>query len=187
MNIEGHMVKSFREMSLAPSPSKVMMCRYRIVSRIGNGSKRSANGELVSNYGYDGEPIPRNLATADNEDLEPMAQFVYDWLANPINEYLIAPTRRLWYNVPVNRRRHPTVDVDGYGMDAANAKFLSAVANAFVYVIAILVLIAPIATFNSIQNQTLRIVAMPLFCLVLVASAQLMGTRSMPLFMLVTA
>jgi hypothetical protein len=187
LTIEGRMVKNFQKVNLAPPPSKVVMSRYRIVSRIGKGSKRIANGELASTYGYDGEPIPPNLATVDNEDLEPMAQFVYDWLANPINEYIIAPVRKLWYRLPVNRRRRPAADVDAYGMDAANARFVSAVANVFVYVIAILILIAPIATFNSIQEQTLRIVVMPLFCLVLAASAQLMGSRSMPLFTLVTA
>jgi hypothetical protein len=51
--------------------------------------------------------------------------------------------------------------------------------------LAILILIAPIATLNSVEQQTLRIAIMPFFCLILAASAQLMGPSAMPLFLIV--
>jgi hypothetical protein len=159
------------------------MRKYRAYSGAGIGSTRAANGELASMYGYKGDPVPSNLATADNEDLEPMAQFVLVWVVNPINDYVVAPLHHL-YNRLMTRQSRPSSDC---GMDVANERTVSAIANTLVYVIAILVLIAPIATFNNIEDQSLRIAVMPLFCLLLTASAQLMGPRSMPLFTLVTA
>jgi hypothetical protein len=183
----GRVVENFQKKSMSPPPSKVFMRKYRIVSRVGKGDTRAANGEMASMYGCDGEAIPSNLATADNEDLEPMAQLIYDRLLNPVNSYIIAPVQKLWYSLSCHRRSRLDMDDDEYGLDVVSDRILAAVAQAFVYVLAILILIAPIATFNTIEEQTLRIVIMPFFCLVLLASAQLMGSRSMPVFILVTA
>ncbi|KAF1946244.1 hypothetical protein EJ02DRAFT_248175 [Clathrospora elynae] len=177
-------VKNSREMALAPSPSKVFTRKYRLFNSIGGRSIRAANGEMSSIYGRDGDPIPSNLATADNEDLEPMAQFVNDWLMNPFIDYVGRPFQSLCFSLPMYEGNRPTT---GDGMDVVNARTISAVAEAFVCVVAILVLIAPIATINTIQGQTLRIVVIPLFCFLFAASAQFMGPRSMPLYTLVTA
>ncbi|KAI1663178.1 hypothetical protein L13192_12790, partial [Pyrenophora tritici-repentis] len=74
-----------------------------------------------------------------------------------------------------------------YSYDFVSVETLRGISRAFVYVLAILLLIAPIAIFNSIENQTQRIVIMPFFCLLIVASAGGMGSETMPVFMMVIA
>jgi hypothetical protein len=187
-NSEGRVIKNYQKLNFAPSPSKIFMRKYRNYSGDMLGSVRAANGELASMYGYKTDPVPSNLATADTEDdLEPMARFVLVWLVNPINDYVVAPIHQLFIRLSTGRPRPSIVDDEDYGMAVANERIVSAVANTLVYVFAILILVAPIAAFNTIQDRSLRIVIMPLFCLLLAASAQLMGSRSMPLFTLVTA
>ena len=165
---------------MAPSPSKADMELYRIYN---GGSGRAANGERASLYGNKGQPIPSDLATAESDDLEPMAQLIVDRLMNPVIKYVVRPSKALLHVLPMYRRGLPPTGTD---VEYVQGKVVSAIANACVHVLATLVLIAPIAIFTVVEEQTLRIVVMPLFCLLLTASAQLMGPRSMPLFTLVT-
>ena len=165
---------------MAPSPSKADLDLYRIYN---GGSGRTANGELASLYGDRGQPIPSDLATADGDDLEPMAQLIRDRLMNPVIQCIVRPSKALLHVLPMHRRGLPPTGID---MEYVEGKVVSAIANACVHVLATLILIAPIAIFTVVEEQTLRIVVMPLFCLLLTASAQLMGPRSMPLFTLVT-
>jgi hypothetical protein len=181
---KGCLIKNYQKLNLAPSPSKIFMRQYR---NHGIGSMRAANGELVSTYNYKTGSVPSNLATADNEDLEPMAQFVLVWLVNPINDYVVAPIHQLFVRLSTRRPRSTIVDDQDYGIEVASERILSAVANTLVYIFAILILVAPVATFNTIQDRSLRIVIMPLFCMLLAAAAQLMGPKSMPSFTLVIA
>jgi hypothetical protein len=160
------------------------MRKYRYYIRTGNESIRAANGELASIYSDDGDPVPSELATANNEDLEPMTEFVYDWLMDPVIDYILDPLLRLWRSLKFSARKRPMTGGDIVDVDE---RILSAVAKVFVCVLAMLFLIAPIATSNIIEDQTLRVVITSLFCLPFVASAQLMGSRSMPLYTLVTA
>ncbi|KAF1835428.1 hypothetical protein BDW02DRAFT_597308 [Decorospora gaudefroyi] len=180
-----------KRLNWSPSPSNVFMRMFRISNRTGPGNDglRAANGEMTLMYRQEGEPIPFYLMAEDNEDLEPMAQFVMVWLMNPVNDWIIAPAQRFWHRMPFYPRKRlhgESDDPEAYGVDVVNSRTLSAVANALVYVIAILILLAPIATFNTIQGQTLRIAIMPFFCLVLVGAAQLMGSSTTPMFTLVT-
>lgn len=153
---------------------------YRIYN---GGSGRAANGEFASLYGDRGQSIPSDLATAESDDLEPMAQFIRDRLMNPVIKCIVRPSKALINALPMHRREVPPT---GTAVEYVEHMTVSAIANACVHVLATLVLIAPIAIFTVVQQQTLRIVVIPLFCLLLTASAQLMGPRSMPLFTLVT-
>jgi len=145
---------------------------------------RAANGEMALMYGQRGEPIPSNLAAVDVEDLPPMALFIREWLLNPLVDFIAEPSQDLLLRLPMYRRRYQDKEEDSSGR-IINSKTITAVANASVYVLAILILIAPIATFNVVKEQSLRIVIMPLFCLLLAASAQLMGSDAMPSYTIV--
>ena len=178
--VVAQVVEGFRKMSTAPSPSEAIMDLYRIYN---GGSGRAANGELASLYGNRGQPIPSGLATAESDDLEPMAQLIRDRLMNPVIQCIVRPSKALLHILPMYRKGLPHTGID---VEYVPGKVVSAIANACVHVLATLVLIAPIAIFTVVEEQTLRIVVMPLFCLLLTASAQLMGPRSMPIFTLVT-
>jgi hypothetical protein len=139
---------------------------------------------MATLYGDIGHPIPSDLATAESDDLEPMARFIRDFLMDLVVNYIVQPSKVLLHVLPIHRRKPMATETD---VEYVPGRVVTAVANASVYVLAILILIAPIATFTVVQEQKSRIVVMPLFCLLLTASAQLMGSRSMPVFSLVTA
>ncbi|KAG9188235.1 hypothetical protein G6011_02158 [Alternaria panax] len=166
---------------MAPLPSKANMNLYRIYN---GGDGRAANGEMAVLYGEKDQSIPSNLATAESDDLEPMAESIRDFFMDLAMKYVLRPSKVLLHALPLYRMESMAAGTD---VEFVHEKTVSAVANASVYLLAILVLIAPIATFTVVQDQTSRIVIMPLFCLLLTGSAQLMGPRSMPLFILVTA
>jgi hypothetical protein len=162
------------------------MDRYRIFSRVEKSGIRGANGEMASMYGQMGEPIPFYLATVNDEDLQPMARFISEWLLDPLVDYILAPPRDLLLKLPMYKSKYP-VESKESRRRIFNTKTVSAVAETCVYTLAILILVAPIATFTVVEEQSLRIIIMPLFCLVLVVSAQLMGSDAMPLYTLVVA
>jgi hypothetical protein len=168
-------------MSIAPLPSKANMNLYRIHN---GGSGRAANGEIASLYGEKDQPIPSDLATAESDDLEPMAEFIRDCLMDLVVKYIVRPSRLVLHLLPMYEKEPLAVEDN---LEYVDEKVITAVTNASITVLAILILIAPIATFTVVQEQTSRIVAMPLFCLLLAVSAQIAGPRSMPVFLLVTA
>ncbi|CAN9366862.1 unnamed protein product [Alternaria alternata] len=184
--LHGRIVKTSPKMSSSTPPSMASMNKYRINSLVNKTGMRSANGELASMYGQEGDSIPSNLAAVDDEGLSPMALFIRDWLLNPLVDVIATPSQDLLMRLPVYRRRYQEKEQeqDSNGR-VINSNTVSTAANAFVYVLAILILIAPIATFNVVKDQSLRIIIMPLFCLLLAASAQLMGSDAMPWYTIV--
>ena len=184
MMLAGRIVKTSPKMSSSTPPSMASMNKYRVNSLVNKPGMRSANGELASMYGQEGDSIPSNLAAVDDEGLSPMALFIRDWLLNPLVDVIATPSQDLLMRLPVYRRRYQEKEEDSNGR-FINSNTISAAANAFVYVLAILILIAPIATFNVVKEQSLRIIIMPLFCLLLAASAQLMGSDAMPWYTIV--
>ncbi|CAN9115418.1 unnamed protein product [Alternaria alternata] len=186
MLLLGRIVEASQKMSSSTPPSKKSMDRYRIFSHVEKSGMRGANGEMAFMYGQMGESIPFNLATVDDEDLQPMARFISKWLLDPLVEYILAPPRDLLLKLPMYKTKY-SVESKESRRRIFNTKTVSAVAETCVYTLAILILIAPIATFTVVEEQSLRIIIMPLFCLVLVVSAQLMGSDAMPLYTLVVA
>ncbi|CAI9629340.1 unnamed protein product [Alternaria burnsii] len=178
-------VKTSPRMSSSTPPSMASMNKYRINSLVNKTGMRSANGELASMYGQEGDPIPSNLAAVDDEGLPPMALFIRDWLLNPLVDVIATPSQDLLMRLPVYRRRYQEEEEQNSNGRVINSNTVSAAANAFVYVLAILILIAPIATFTVVKEQSLRIIIMPLFCLLLAGSAQLMGSDAMPWYTIV--
>ncbi|KAI4648271.1 hypothetical protein J4E93_004683 [Alternaria ventricosa] len=175
-----------RQMSSSTPPRKASMDLFRIKSRVEEPGRRGANGELAAMYGQEGDSVPPNVATVDDENLSPMARFICEWLLNPLVDYIVVPPRKLLLQLPTFKRRRVN---EGNNVDSRriNDRTIEAVAEAFVYVSATLILVAPIATFTVVREQSQRLVIMPLFCLLFAASAQLMGSSAKPSFILVIA
>ncbi|RAR10032.1 hypothetical protein DDE82_001306 [Stemphylium lycopersici] len=182
--LHDRVIKGLQKSSCAPIPSKLFMQRYRHYNRPEKYGARAANGEPAAMYGMEGDQVPWHVATADDEALQPLAQFIRDRLMKPVIRYMLKPSKKLLHKLPSYKRELPGGHED---FEDVYEETLNAIANVCVYVVATMILIAPIAIFNTVQQQTLRIVIVPLFCLLLVASAQLMGPGSMPLFTLVTS
>ena len=195
-------VQATKRLYSAPPPSKLYMGWYRLYSHVDSPNMRAANGEMASMYGQDGDPLPARFAALVDDGLVPVTQFVLDWVINPLNDLIVERSRKHLRRFRTYRRRNRTVKNDGEAVEpnddignnkveendgVVSLKTLSNISQAFVYVLAILLLIAPIATFNSIEKQTKRIAIMPFFCLLLVASAGRMGHNTMPVFMMVIA
>ncbi|KAI4609744.1 hypothetical protein J4E80_008389 [Alternaria sp. BMP 0032] len=183
----GRVVETSEKFTSSSPPSKKATDLWRACNRVKVPGMRAANGEIASLlYGQRGDPIPYNVATVKNEDLSPMAQFICDWVLDPLVRYISGPPRDLFSKLPMYKRRFPVE-----GKDSRRRIFtkstVEGVANACVYVLAILILIAPIATFTVVGEQSQRIVIIPLFCLLLAASAQFMGTSATPSFIMVIA
>lgn len=184
MVLTERVVEAFQKMNSSSPPSMLSMDKYRINSLVDKSGMRAANGELASMYGQQGAPIPPNLAAVDDEGLSPMALFIRGWILNPLVDFIAVPSQDLLMRLPMYRRIYQEKGKSSRGR-IINSKTISAVANAFVDVLAILILIAPIATFNVVKEQSLRIVIMPLFCLLLTASARLMGSGAMSSYTIV--
>ena len=195
-------VQATKRLYSAPPLSKLYMGWYRLYSHVHLQDMRAANGEMASMYGQEGDPLPARFAALVDDGLVPVAQFVLDWVINPLNDHIVHPSRKQLRRFRTYRRRNQTVKNDGEAVkpnddigsskveendDVVSRKTLGDIYHAFVYVLAILLLIAPIATFNSIEKQSKRIAIMPLFCLLLVASEGRMGPNTMPVFMMVIA
>ena len=170
-------------MSRSPLPSVPFMDLYRIWSGVENQGMRAANGELASRYGQQKQHVPPNFGVMDDEDLEPMAQFVWKWMVNPINEWLIAPSTKLLDALPMYKNRKSLREDKGL----FDERSIQTLANGLMNILVTSILIVPIATFNVVESQTARIVVMPLFCLLLVALAQCMGSKSRFIATLATA
>ncbi|KAL1794806.1 hypothetical protein ACET3X_006622 [Alternaria dauci] len=156
----GRVFEMSQKMSSSTPSSKTSMNRYRINSLVDRG------------------------AVLEDEGLSPMALFIREWILNPLVDFIASPSQDLLMRLPVYRRRYQERERDNNGR-IINSKTVSAAANASVSVLAILILIAPIATFSVMKEQSLRIMIMPLFCLLLAASAQLMGSDAMPSYTIV--
>lgn len=156
---------------------------YRVCSPVEHPGMRAANGELASRYGQQKEPVPPNFGVMNHEDLEPMTEFVWKWIANPVNEWLVAPSRKLLHSLPLYKDRKSHQEDKGL----FDQRTIQTYANGLMYVLVTLILVAPIAIFNAVESQTTRIVIMPLFGLVLVALAQYMGSKSRFIATLATA
>ncbi|EOA86453.1 uncharacterized protein SETTUDRAFT_39582 [Exserohilum turcica Et28A] len=180
-----------RKMWKARSPSALAMRQYRWLSRVNEPGVRAANGELASKYGDMGKMRPSDLATMFHEDLAPMEQFVLR-MANPVWHYLVNPykdlsnkfSERLISLLPIHR----VADYNQEGYEDSVAKeTLEAVANVLVYMLLTLILVAPIAIFNTVESQKVRIAVMPFCCLLLISSAHRMGEKPMLMATLATA
>ncbi|KAK1917025.1 hypothetical protein P3342_001607 [Pyrenophora teres f. teres] len=193
-------VEAAKRTSAANPPSNLYMELYRTYSRVDEPNMRAANGEMASIYGQDGKPIPTHLAALHDDGLDTMTRFVLNFVINPLNEHIRGPSKSVFQRVRTHLRRNstgkndeevakPDFDIGNTNLegcdDVVSFKTLHGISRAFVYVLAILLLITPIATFNSIENQTQRIVIMPFFCLLIVASAGGMGADTMPVFTMV--
>ncbi|KAH7399505.1 hypothetical protein BKA66DRAFT_165977 [Pyrenochaeta sp. MPI-SDFR-AT-0127] len=178
-----HAVKVAREMALSDSPSKLYMNKYRVNSGIRQATLRAANGEMLSRYGQENEPVPSNLGTLDAEDLEPTAQFIADWLMEPFLDYVDTPARILWSKVPIVGKKYSDSDLPRKYVGAST---ISAIARCFVCMMAILSLATPIATLDIVKQPKLRIIVMTLFGQAFAAAAQFMGPRFIPLFSLIS-
>ncbi|USP77360.1 hypothetical protein yc1106_04634 [Curvularia clavata] len=173
--------KSSQIMGRSPLPSVPFMDLYRAGS--GVVGTRAANGELAYRYGRKKQPVPPNLGAMNHEDLEPMTEFVWKWIANPINEWLVAPSKKILYLLPMYKDgRSPQEDKGLF-----DERSIQTFANGLMNLLVTSILIVPIATFNVVESQTARIVVMPLFCLLLLALAQYMGPRSSFIATLATA
>ncbi|KAI2479299.1 hypothetical protein Ptr902_09510 [Pyrenophora tritici-repentis] len=194
--------KAAKRMSSVHPPSKLYMEWYRTYSRVDELNMRAANGEMASMYGQEGKPIPSHLAALHDDGLDPTTRFVLNFVINPLNNHIRWPSKTVLRWIPAYLRGNwigkndeeaaNSNDDTGntkaeYSYDFVSVETLRGISRAFVYVLAILLLIAPIAIFNSIENQTQRIVIMPFFCLLIVASAGGMGSETMPVFMMVIA
>ncbi|KAA8617200.1 hypothetical protein PtrSN002B_011410 [Pyrenophora tritici-repentis] len=194
--------KAAKRMSSVHPPSKLYMEWYRTYSRVDELNMRAANGEMASMYGQEGKPIPSHLAALHDDGLDPTTRFVLNFVINPLNNHIGWPSKTVLRWIPAYLRGNwigkndeeaaNSNDDTGntkaeYSYDFVSVETLRGISRAFVYVLAILLLIAPIAIFNSIENQTQRIVIMPFFCLLIVASAGGMGSETMPVFMMVIA
>lgn len=166
-------IQDFNYMASSHVPSKMYMDLYRTLLGSNEGVLRAANGELLCDYGQVGDPIPSDMMAMHDDDLEPLTQFLIDRLLNPFFKYIGGPFRHFICKKPE--------------LKEVNTRTISTVAKAVVCILAILSLATPIGTLNVIEQPTLRIVVMALFAQAFAASVQCMGSRAVPVYMLITA
>ncbi|KAH9879237.1 hypothetical protein J1614_002676 [Plenodomus biglobosus] len=169
-------------MAMAPVPAKGTLERYRIYSGSGYGhSKRAANGQMLSMYGTRGKPVPGYLTTSCDDDLQPMASFLRDWLMNPVVDFVVVPFLKFLHWVRILPKAP-----DEKLLENVRNSVIEGIAEAIVSTLAILSLAVAIGTLSVIQRTELRIVVMTLFSFAFALSAQFMGRRSIPVYGLIT-
>jgi hypothetical protein len=181
-------------MALAPPPSMLSMEEYRANSISGEEGTRAANGEMSSIYGKEKEPIPSGLTTLHDEDLEPITQFLVDRAMNPFVTF-VGKLRNLrvkkalcfWKRQPDLDTEVMDTEVMDTDRNVVNARTMTAVARAMLSVMAITSLVAPIAILNAVEQPWLRILIVALFAQAFATSIEFVGTRSVPLYMLIAA
>lgn len=176
-------VEASQRVASAPSPSKRSMDDYRVISGCESGRSRAANGESLSLYGKKGAPVPTHLATICAEDFEPVAQAIEEWLMDHFLELVGDPFRSVLSKIPIVGKRvkstGPTTVVD--------ASVISALARAFMVMIAILCLTAAIFTLEVVKRPKVRILVVALFAQAFALPIQFLGSHSLPLYTLITS
>lgn len=160
------------------------MDKYRVNCNLGEGSERAANGMMLREYGEKGDSVPLHCATICDDDLEPMAKFLADWLMDPFTEYVVEPIRSL-VRLESPFTKADTKDDDK--IEHVGIPVINGIAKAFVSTLAILSLAIPIGALSVLEKPVLRFVVMTLFGHAFAMSVQFMGARSIPTYMLITA
>jgi hypothetical protein len=171
-------------MATAPYPSMKSMNGFRVQCGYHDGISRAANGELLSSYGEINAPVPVYAATIWDEDFEPIEQAIVTWLMNPFLKLIVNPLRRILFDLPLLRKKFASKDRE---VKIVRANTITAFARAFVVVIAILSLTAAVFTLQAVEGPKVRIMAMGMFAQVFILPMQLLGSRSLPLYTLITA
>jgi hypothetical protein len=178
-----NVVKASQAMALAPSPSNSSMDAFRTNSRLGTTSGRAANGESLLLYGESGTPAPYYVAALWAEHFDPFEHALVTWLMNPFLEIVYKPFRSFLLKLPMISKwfenKDPNVEIVSTGTIFAFAK-------AFMVVMAILFLTAAIFTLQVVKSPKVRIMTMGLFAQVFALPVQFLGSRSLPLYTLVT-
>jgi hypothetical protein len=179
----GEIVKASQEMAMARSPTKRSLEMYR---KIIAQKARAANGELISLYGKKGDPVPPCLGTicAEDVDDDPLVRLIINWLMDPFLELITNPFRSILPNLPIVGRRFKDIDPEQKLVDH---RIVSALAKAVMVMIAILLLTAAILTLNEMQDSRKRILVAAFFAQLFALPIQFLGSRALPLYMLVIA
>jgi hypothetical protein len=170
-------------MALSKSPSKSGMAGYRAHSGSDYGGRRAVNGQLLSRYGKDGDPVPLYLGAIHSEDLDPISHILANWMMNPFLDLVVSPVRRLMLKVPMVRDLLKSKEPDVRAVDASVIRALS---KYIVIATAILCLTAAILTLDAVRDSKLRIMTVSLYAMAFALPAQYMGSRSLPLYILIT-
>jgi hypothetical protein len=166
---------------MAPSPTERSMEMYRrIVSR----NPRAANGELILLYGNKGAPVPPHVGTICDEDDDPPVAFIINWLMDPFLELITNPFRSILPKLPIIGKSFKGIDPEQKVVDA---RVVATLAKAAMVMIAILLLTAAILTLNEMQDSRKRILVAALFAQLFALPIQFLGSRALPLYMLVIA
>jgi hypothetical protein len=178
-----NVVKASQAMTLAPLPSQRSMDAFRIKSGCGTTSGRAANGESLLFYGQIGTPAPYCVATLCADHFEPFEQAITTWLMDPFLETFWNPFRSFLSTLPIFCKMFENKDTD---VEVVGTGTISAFARAFMVAIAILFLTAAIFTLQVVKSPKVRIMTMGLFAQVFALPMQFLGSRSLPLYTLVT-
>jgi hypothetical protein len=179
----GEIVKASQGMATAPSPTKRSLEMYRKIVAL---KTRAANGELISLYGKKGDPVPPYLGTIcdEDDDDDPLERLIINWLMDPFLELITNPFRSILPNLPIVGKRFKGTDPEQKLVDH---RIVAALAKAVMVMIAILLLTAAILTLNEMQDSRKRILVAALFAQLFALPIQFLGSRALPLYMLVIA
>ncbi|KAH7086871.1 hypothetical protein FB567DRAFT_53436 [Paraphoma chrysanthemicola] len=179
-----HVTKALSDMVLANPPSTSGIAVYRVWSGSDHGGRRAPNGQLLSTYGKEGEPAPTHFASCHNENLDPISEFMANWLMNPFLNFVVSPVRRVILKVPIVRDMLRSNEPNVPAVDVSVIKALS---KHVVSATAVLCLTAAILTLEAIRDPKWRIVIAALFAMVFSVPAQYIGSRSLPFYLLILA
>ncbi len=158
------------------------MDEFRVLSHCAIPLARAANGGPSSIYGKEKDKIPSDVLALIDENFDPMARFVEEWLLDPV----LYSIKQLWHrmrDLPSNAKKGGQTKVDTSRVEGGAIR---ALAGALTCLLACGSLIAPIATLNKLKSQNARFIAAVLFGLVFFTFAQFLGPRSIPQYTLIT-
>ncbi|KAH9873606.1 hypothetical protein IAQ61_004230 [Plenodomus lingam] len=169
-------------MAAAPLPAKRNVDMFRALSGSVDGHvKLAANGQLLSMYGNPGAPVPFNLTTSYDDDLQPMGMFLREWLMDPVIEYACVPV--IYYLQQFGILRNRPID---YFLENINNGIIEGFEEAAICFLLVSTLAVAIGTLGVSQGLGLRIMIMSLFSFAIAFSAQFMGRRSLLVCTLIT-
>ena len=184
LTMTDNLVEAAQKIASAPSPTKRSMDDYRANSGFDSGRTRAANGRSVLWYGLAGEPVPHQLATIHNDGFDPVAQAIADWLMDPFLELISKPFRSFLRSMPIVGKRFRQRDLND-PVVGAGASTISALARAFMVMIAILCMTAAILTLQVVKDPKRRILVLALFGQAFALPIQFLGPQSLPLYTLI--
>lgn len=173
-----------RELTQPPSPSNLFMNFFRAHLKGFDGRTNGPNGEDTSIYKPENDPVPFECLPLDNDDLNPVEWLLVLRLMNPFVDFICLPFRYLMNKTKRGKDSRPLVE-----QNVVDFAVISAVAKVIVCMLANLSLAAAIGTLDRIDStkKTTRIIVMTVVGLVFASLVSLIGSKSIPIYTLITS